>query len=120
MISASWPEAADHVAVMYAGRFAEAAPVAALFDDPQHPYTLGLMGSAPSLQRREGPLATIPGAVPPPRLYGEGCRFAPRCPFSIEACLAERPALATISAAHRVACIRAPIEQAVPYEAAFA
>jgi len=103
-------EAADDVAVMYAGRIVEQAPVVELFADPQHPYTLGLMGSAPDLGRRSGPLATIPGTVPPPRLFIEGCRFSPRCPFAVPDCTAARPPLARIGDQHLAACIRAPIE----------
>ena len=109
-------EAADQVAVMYAGRFAETAPVQSLFDDPQHPYTLGLMGSAPSLGRRIGALATIPGSVPPPRLYQDGCRFAPRCPFAAPVCREARPPLALLGKAHHAACIRAPLEDHVASE----
>ncbi|HRJ69593.1 MAG TPA: ABC transporter ATP-binding protein, partial [Beijerinckiaceae bacterium] len=59
-------EVADDVAVMYAGRIVEQGSVKAIFDDPQHPYTIGLMGSLPSLGTRQGRLAAIPGAVPPP------------------------------------------------------
>ncbi len=113
-------EAADDVAVMYAGRFAETAPVGSLFDDPQHPYTLGLMGSAPSLGRRAGALATIPGAVPPPRLYGHGCRFAPRCPFVIDECRREKPPLERLGEGHFAACIRAPLEHHVSFVGAMA
>ena len=103
-------EAADEVAVMYAGRIIEHAPIGELFDDPQHPYTLGLMGSAPSLGRRHGPLATIPGTVPPPRLFVESCRFAPRCPFAVDPCRQERPPLRRLVGRHEVACLRAPLE----------
>ena len=84
-------EVADHVAVMYAGRIVESGPVEAIFDDPQHPYTIGLMGSVPSLGRREGRLATIPGTVPPADRMPPGCRFAPRCPFAAPRCTAEAP-----------------------------
>ena len=101
-------EIADDVAVMYAGRIVESGPVAAIFSDPQHPYTLGLMASMPGLQGRQGRLATIPGTVPTPQTMPEGCRFAPRCPFVQEACIATRPDLA--GGDHRVACLRAPLE----------
>jgi oligopeptide/dipeptide ABC transporter ATP-binding protein len=102
-------EIADHVAVMYAGRIVETAPAPALFDSPQHPYTLGLLGSAPSLGKRAGPLATIPGLVPAPDALPPGCRFADRCPFAEPAC-AETPELRAIAPAHRVACVNAPLE----------
>ena len=75
-------EVADEVVVMYAGRVVESGPVEEIFADPQHPYTIGLMGSVPSLGRRQGRLATIRGTVPPAELMPSGCRFSPRCPFS--------------------------------------
>jgi peptide/nickel transport system ATP-binding protein len=105
-------EVADRVAIMYAGRIVEEGTAEAVFNDPQHPYTIGLMGSLPSLGRREARLAAIPGAVPPPDVWPESCRFASRCPFAASACRETRPALAAVpgSAAHRVACLRAPLE----------
>jgi peptide/nickel transport system ATP-binding protein len=103
-------EVADDVAVMYAGRVVESGPVAALFDDPQHPYTIGLMGSMPSLGRRHGRLATIPGAVPLPADMPPGCRFATRCPFADGHCVAERPALLEYGPGHRAACWHAPLD----------
>jgi oligopeptide/dipeptide ABC transporter ATP-binding protein len=106
-------EVADDVAVMYAGRIVERGPVHAVFEDPQHPYTIGLMGSLPSLSGGEGRLATIPGSVPPPDRMPAGCRFAPRCPFAVEACTRAQPPLVSVSEGHDVACIRAPLEQHV-------
>ncbi|GGH16962.1 ABC transporter ATP-binding protein [Alsobacter metallidurans] len=103
-------EVADDVAVMYAGRVVERAPVDKIFDDPQHPYTIGLMGSLPSLTGRDERLATIPGSVPAPERMPKGCRFAPRCPFRIEACDAAPPPLIEVAAGHEAACIRAPLE----------
>ncbi len=103
-------EVADDVAVMYAGRIVESGPVGALFDDPQHPYTIGLMGSMPSLGRRHGRLATIPGAVPLPADMPPGCRFATRCPFADAHCAAERPALYQYGPGHRAACWHAPLD----------
>ena len=104
-------EIADKVAVMYAGRIVETGPVAAIFDDPQHPYTLGLISSIPSLGERAGRLAAIPGMVPTVERMPAGCRFAPRCPFSDAACRTEAPPLAEISAGHAVACRYAPLER---------
>ena len=106
-------EVADEVAVMYAGRIVERGSVRDVFYDPQHPYTLGLMGSLPSLSGDEGAkerLATIPGSVPPADRMPAGCRFAPRCPFAIAACSAATPPLADVGGGHAVACIRAPLE----------
>ncbi|RYC30722.1 ABC transporter ATP-binding protein [Lichenibacterium minor] len=103
-------EVADDVAVMYAGRAVEAGPVTDIFDDPQHPYTIGLMGSMPALGRRTGRLATIPGAVPLPADLPPGCRFATRCPFADARCAAERPPERAFGPAHRAACWHAPLE----------
>jgi peptide/nickel transport system ATP-binding protein len=111
-------EVADEVAVMYAGRIVEQGPAAAIFDDPQHPYTIGLMGSLPSTGKREGRLAAIPGTVPPPARWPAGCRFSTRCPFADATCRAETPALAAIGAGHRVACHKAPLEAHVAGAAA--
>ncbi len=106
-------EVADDVMVMYAGRVVESGPVKTLFDDPQHPYTIGLMGSMPSIGPREGRLATINGRVPTPAEMPGGCRFAGRCPFVIQRCRDERPPLLELSPGHFAACIRAPLEQHV-------
>ncbi|MEX5566425.1 ABC transporter ATP-binding protein [Pseudomonas syringae] len=106
-------EVADEVMVMYAGRVVESGPVKTLFDDPQHPYTIGLMGSMPSIGPREGRLATINGRVPTPAEMPGGCRFAGRCPFVIQRCRDERPPLLELSPGHFAACIRAPLEQHV-------
>jgi oligopeptide/dipeptide ABC transporter ATP-binding protein len=107
----------DDVVVMYAGRVVERAPTAALFADPQHPYTIGLMAAVPRLDgaapEADGDgLATIPGAVPPPWARIDGCAFASRCPLADARCRAERPPLRALSADHAVACWRAPVEAA--------
>jgi peptide/nickel transport system ATP-binding protein len=106
-------EMADDVAVMYAGRIVEIGPTERIFSDPQHPYTIGLMGSLPSIGRRLGRLASIPGAVPPPARWLAGCRFATRCPFADARCRAEAPPLAAMGNGHRAACFKAPLEQHV-------
>ncbi|HEY4249657.1 MAG TPA: ABC transporter ATP-binding protein [Roseomonas sp.] len=103
-------EMADEVAVMYAGRVAERGPARAIFEDPQHPYTLGLLGSIPRLDEERETLLAIEGSVPPPFALPPGCRFAPRCPFAIGPCNAAPPPLREIADAHEAACIRAPIE----------
>ncbi|MDQ6619395.1 MAG: ABC transporter ATP-binding protein [Pseudomonadota bacterium] len=102
-------EVADDVAVMYAGRIVEYAPVQKLFADPQHPYTIGLLGSIPRLDTEQDRLAVIEGQVPSPRSRIEGCRFNPRCPFRIRQCVAEDPPLGEIYPDHRAACWRAPL-----------
>ena len=109
-------EIADDVAVMYAGRVVESGPVAQIFDAPQHPYTLGLMGSMPAIAGRQGRLMTIPGAVPAPDAMPAGCRFATRCPFVQAACHTTRPALQMDAQGQAVACLRAPLETMVAAE----
>ncbi|NIX76184.1 ABC transporter ATP-binding protein [Microvirga terricola] len=104
-------EVADEVAVMYAGRVVESGSVEAIFEDPQHPYTIGLMGSVPSLGRRQGRLATIRGSVPPAELMPKGCRFAPRCPFAEARCATEPPPLVDVTSGHQARCWYAPLEQ---------
>ena len=104
-------EMADRVAVMYAGRVVEIGPVAQIFDDPQHPYTIGLMSSMPSFSRRGERLVTIPGVVPSANDMPDGCRFASRCPFATEIC-ATFPDLREIGTGPNVACWHAPLEDA--------
>jgi peptide/nickel transport system ATP-binding protein len=107
-------EVADDVAVMYAGRIVEHGPVEQIFHDPQHPYTIGLMGSLPSLGQRQARLASIPGAVPPPAQWPAGCRFSTRCPFADARCRAEVPPLLDLGGGHAVACFKAPVEAVMP------
>ncbi len=106
-------EVADRVAVMYAGRIVEEAPTISLFDDPQHPYTLGLLGSIPRLDQAHERLLAIEGSVPPPFALPPGCRFHPRCVFVAPECAMRDPPLATLGPGHRVACLRAPVEQSL-------
>jgi peptide/nickel transport system ATP-binding protein len=103
-------EVADEVAVMYAGRIVERAPVRALFDAPQHPYTVGLLGSVPRLDVARARLASIEGQVPNPLRRPAGCQFAERCPFAVDQCRAEAPPLAAVGSAHQAACWRAPLD----------
>jgi peptide/nickel transport system ATP-binding protein/oligopeptide transport system ATP-binding protein len=103
-------ELVDEVIVMYAGQIVESAPVAALFSDPQHPYTIGLLGSIPRLDVERERLATIEGTVPSPANQPVGCRFAPRCPFADSRCHAEPPPLRALGVDHQVACWKAPVE----------
>jgi len=105
-------EIADEVVVMYAGKIVESAPVDALFADPQHPYTIGLLGSIPRIEVDRERLSTIEGSVPSPNNQPKGCRFAPRCPFADPRCHVEPPPLRDLGPAHRVACWKAPVELA--------
>ncbi|MGI4978282.1 MAG: ABC transporter ATP-binding protein [Janthinobacterium lividum] len=99
---------ADTVAVMYAGRVVEHGPAAAVFSDPQHPYTLGLLACQPGLSRG-GRLPAIGGTVPAPGAMPQGCRFHPRCAFAADACRVEDPALRALGPGHEAACLRAPV-----------
>ncbi|WP_207181039.1 ABC transporter ATP-binding protein [Methylobacterium indicum] len=96
-------EAADRVAVMYAGRVAEIGPVAAVVGDPLHPYAKGLMGAIPSLSHEADRLAQIPGAMPRLSAIPPGCAFNPRCPKVFARCTVDRPEPLTVGS-HRVAC----------------
>jgi len=100
---------ADEVAVMYAGRIVERAPVGALFGRPHHPYTIGLLGSVPDGAAADARLPAIQGMVPNPLALPAGCRFHPRCPFALARCRAEEPPLAEIEPGHQAACWRAPL-----------
>jgi peptide/nickel transport system ATP-binding protein len=106
-------EICDHVAVMYAGEIVEYAPVGVLFAAPQHPYTIGLLGSIPRLDAKAEELAAIEGRVPSMAELPTGCRFAPRCPFVRERCRQASPPLASVGPGHRSRCIRAPLEEVV-------
>ncbi|MGK7905624.1 MAG: ABC transporter ATP-binding protein [Synechococcus sp.] len=96
---------ADRILVMYAGQIVESAPLHQLYDNPRHPYTLGLLQSIPRMDEvRRTRLKPIDGKPPDLIRYPIGCPFAPRCPFAIDRCLQEDPDLATIGPQHRVAC----------------
>ena len=106
-------ELADRVVVMYAGKVVEEARVGDLFTDPQHPYTLGLLGSIPKMDVDEVRLATIEGSVPNPYNMPAGCKFNPRCPFADDKCRQEVPALIEVKPGHKVACWKAPLEDTI-------
>jgi len=100
-------EMADRVAVMYAGRIIETAPVEQIFAAPRHPYTVGLLNSIPDMVRPQDRLATIPGTVPNLLHLPPGCRFWPRCPLADEACRAAQPPLIAVGDNHFAACWKA-------------
>jgi peptide/nickel transport system permease protein len=82
---------AHRVVVLYAGQVAEAGTVAQVLGDPTHPYTNGLLASVVSLERQDEQLAQIGGTVPSPDVFGDGCRFAPRCVNSSPRCTQDSP-----------------------------
>ncbi|HEX2889766.1 ABC transporter ATP-binding protein [Vineibacter terrae] len=106
-------ELCDDIVVMYAGQVVERAPVAALFAQPQHPYTVGLLGSIPRLDQRRDRLAAIDGTVPNMTAPPPGCRFARRCPFADERCRREAPPPVDVAASHMSRCWKAPLEHLV-------
>jgi len=100
-------EVADRVAVMYAGKIVEYADVQGIFKTPRHPYTQGLLRSIPKLTEDKDRLMVIPGVVPNPLAFPQGCKFNPRCPLVISQCRGEEPDLRELAPGHWVRCIRA-------------
>ena len=97
-------EMADRVAVMYAGEIVEEASVYDLFQKPSHPYTIGLLGSLPSINEQKEELHAIPGMVPNPLHMPGGCAFHPRCPYADEQCKQAKPILEACNEDHYVRC----------------
>jgi peptide/nickel transport system ATP-binding protein len=97
-------ENCSRVIVMYAGEVVEHATTAELFARAHHPYTEGLLGAMPRVGGQAERLATIPGTVPPPTAWPDGCRFRDRCPYAWERCEREHPPLYQIGAAHTSRC----------------
>jgi oligopeptide/dipeptide ABC transporter ATP-binding protein len=99
-------EAADRVLVMYAGRVVEQAGVVELFQGPKHPYTIGLLGSLPSVDARVDQLRSIPGQPPSLNRLIVGCPFQPRCGHSKgrEICCTTNPSLVSVGREHSAAC----------------
>ena len=100
-------ETAQRVAVMYAGKVVEEAPVGELFSRPRHPYTRGLIRSIPRIDRagRKERLAAIAGVVPSLLEPAPGCRFAARCEFAMPVCRGATPPLRRVATDHEVACV---------------
>ena len=98
-------EMVDDVVVMYAGEVVESGAVVPLFEDPQHPYTSGLLASIPSLATtKDQRLNVIRGSVPNPLFYPRGCRFEPRCPYAMPVCRDQHPPLAQVAAGRTARC----------------
>jgi peptide/nickel transport system ATP-binding protein len=97
-------EFSSRILIMYAGEFVENAPARELFDNPLHPYTVGLMNSFPSISGEKRKLTGIPGSPPDLAAPPAGCRFHPRCPKAMAICSQVAPAMKAVSAEHSVAC----------------
>ncbi|MGH7624140.1 MAG: ABC transporter ATP-binding protein [Gemmatimonadaceae bacterium] len=97
-------ESCSRVLVMYAGEIVEEAPVTTLFAAAHHPYTEGLLAAMPRMGHARERLAVIPGSVPPPTQWPEGCRFHDRCPYAWERCATEHPPLYQIGDGHVSRC----------------
>jgi oligopeptide/dipeptide ABC transporter ATP-binding protein len=102
-------ELADDVIVMYAGQVIERCAAERIFAEPQHPYTIGLLGSIPRLHLEQERLSAIEGFVPDAAALPSGCRFHPRCPFAVEKCTQHVPPLAEVTKDHYAACWLAPL-----------
>ncbi|UCF31514.1 MAG: ABC transporter ATP-binding protein [bacterium] len=97
-------EMAQRVAVMYAGKVMEYARVVSLFDEPRHPYTIGLMNSIPAMSRGKDRLATIPGVVPSLFNLPVGCPYYERCPSASDICRDSLPGVTEVAPDHFVRC----------------
>ncbi len=95
---------ASHVAIMYASKIVEYGTVQEIFENPRHPYTLGLFTSIPVIGRGKQDLYVIPGNVPNPLAFPDGCKFWPRCLFAKEICRTHEPSLEEVCDMHRAAC----------------
>ncbi|MNI82592.1 putative D,D-dipeptide transport ATP-binding protein DdpF [compost metagenome] len=95
----------DRVAVMYLGRVVELAPTKPLFDKPLHPYTQALMSAVPvpnPVEKKQR--IVLSGDVPNPETPPSGCTFHPRCPYAMDRCKSEAPALRELESGHQVSC----------------
>lgn len=97
-------EICERVVVMYAGEVVEEATVQELFNNPQHPYTKGLIASVPDIRTKTDRLYSIRGNVPIPGSVKQGCKFADRCDFKFDRCTAERPAIYETTEGQKVRC----------------
>lgn len=97
-------ETCERVIVMYSGQIIEEAPVKTIFENPQHPYTKGLIQSVPDMRYKKDRLYSISGNVPIPGTVKKGCRFAARCEFAFDRCLRENPELYETSDVQKTRC----------------
>ena len=97
-------EMCDDVVVMYCGKIVEKGDVRAIFNDPRHPYTQGLLASMPKLGQDVKLLDSIPGNVPNPKYMPKGCKFEPRCKKSLPICKEKEPGVYLVGNGHESRC----------------
>ncbi len=97
-------EISDRVYVMYAGVIVETGTVKAVFKNPFHPYTMGLLAALPGRSKKGKPLYSIPGNVPDPGYKPDGCPFNPRCPYVQDECRIKFPEMADFESGHQARC----------------
>jgi peptide/nickel transport system ATP-binding protein len=98
-------ETCDKVAIMYAGEIIESGTLEHIFDNVKHPYTKGLFGSIPSLEKNVHRLSPIKGLMPDPANLPDGCPFHPRCPNVMAECSSEKPGNTEVEPGHFVRCL---------------
>ena len=109
-------ETCDKVAIMYAGEVIEYGTLEQIFDHVAHPYTIGLFGSLPSLDKDVRRLSPIPGLMPDPANLPEGCKFHPRCPDATDSCRHCCPAAVEIEPGHFIKCLKYAAKEDAPDE----
>lgn len=98
-------EVCDEVSIMYAGRIVEHGTLEDIFDHTSHPYTEGLFGSLPNIEKRTEALKPIPGLMPDPTNLPNGCPFHPRCKYATQLCKTREPVKTALSETHSVRCL---------------
>ena len=102
-------EVCDEVCVIYAGQIVESGSLAEIYDNPKHPYTLGLFGSLPRRKGARRRLKPIEGMMPNPAALPGGCSFHPRCPYATEECKEREVLLKALGGTHSCRCIRTEV-----------
>jgi peptide/nickel transport system ATP-binding protein len=97
-------EMCERIVVMYAGKIVEEGDVKTIFQNPKHPYTVGLIQSVPDMREKKERLYSIPGNVPKPGSIQQGCHFAPRCAHAMPHCATETPSLKSFENGQQVRC----------------
>ncbi|WP_017755469.1 ABC transporter ATP-binding protein [Calidifontibacillus oryziterrae] len=97
-------EVCKRVVVMYSGKIVEEGDVHTIFNNPKHPYTVGLIKSIPDMREKQDRLYSIPGNVPKPGSIKQGCRFAARCEYALDKCKTQTPELFNVGSNHKVRC----------------